>query len=59
LARKEGLDPEVLCAAANDKFSARFNAMEAHLATTGQPLGTASLDEMEAAWTVIKNQRHA
>jgi hypothetical protein len=30
--------------------------MEAHLAATGQPLGTASLDEMEAAWTVIKNQ---
>jgi MazG family protein len=59
LARKEGLDPEVLCAAANDKFSARFHAMEAHLAATGQPLGTASLDEMEAAWTVIKNQRHA
>jgi MazG family protein len=56
LARKEGLDPEVLCAAANDKFSARFHAMEAHLAATGQPLGTASLDEMEAAWTVIKNQ---
>jgi uncharacterized protein YabN with tetrapyrrole methylase and pyrophosphatase domain len=58
LARKEGLDPEVLCAAANDKFRARFNAMEAHLATTGQPLGTASLDEMEAAWMAIKNQRH-
>jgi hypothetical protein len=32
--------------------------MEAHLATTGQPLGTASLDEMEAAWMAIKNQRH-
>jgi len=56
LARKEGLDPEVLCAAANDKFAKRFGAMESRLTAEGQPLGTASLDEMEAVWVRIKSE---
>ncbi len=50
LARKEGFDPEILLAAANDKFVARFTGMERRLAETDRPLGHASLDEMEAAW---------
>ena len=54
LARKEGLDPEILCAAANDKFVTRFAAMEAHLAAEGTPLGTATLDTMESAWGRVK-----
>ena len=35
LARKEGRDPEVLCAAANEKFIARFSAMERRLDAAG------------------------
>jgi MazG family protein len=54
LARKEGLDPEVLCAAATDKFISRFSAMEVRLATAGTPLGTAGPDAMEAAWELSK-----
>lgn len=50
LARKEGLDPEILCAAANDKFVARFAAMEDRLRAAGKGLDSAGLDEMETAW---------
>ena len=57
LARKEGFDPEILCAAANEKFLARFAAMERQLGETGRPLGTASLPEMESAWTAAKPVR--
>lgn len=55
LARKLGIDPEVQLAAANDKFTARFHAMERALAGTGRPLGTADMDEMEAAWQAAKH----
>ena len=54
LARKEGLDPEVVCAAATEKFVARFSAMETRLAAAGTPLGTAAPDVMEAAWEQSK-----
>jgi uncharacterized protein YabN with tetrapyrrole methylase and pyrophosphatase domain len=54
LARKEGLDPEILCAAANDKFLARFTKMEAELARQGTPLGALPLDVMESAWSRTK-----
>jgi len=56
LARKEGLDPEILCAAANDKFVARFDAMETNVTAAGKSLGTASLDDMEAAWVEAKTR---
>lgn len=54
LARKEGFDPEVLCAAANEKFVARFGAMEQALADGPQQLGKAELAVMEAAWQAAK-----
>jgi nucleoside triphosphate diphosphatase len=54
LARKEELEPEILCAAANEKFIARFTVMERRLAAEGKALGTASLDEMEAHWQAAK-----
>ncbi len=55
LARKEGLDPEVLCASANAKFVERFSAMEADLAAAGKRLGETSLEEMEASWIRSKS----
>jgi MazG family protein len=54
LARKLDLDPEALLRAANRKFSTRFRAMEARLQDAGTPVGTASLDVMEAAWQAVK-----
>jgi MazG family protein len=54
LARKLKLDPEVLLAAANHKFTARFTAMEQRLTAAGLTLEAASLDEMEAAWQASK-----
>jgi MazG family protein len=54
LARKLDLDPEALLRAATRKFSARFRAMEARLQAAGTPVGTTSLEVMEAAWQAVK-----
>lgn len=54
LARKEGLDPEATLAAANDKFVARFTAMENLLKNQGNSLEDSSLEEMEEAWQAAK-----
>ncbi|MDB6135467.1 MAG: MazG family protein [Verrucomicrobiales bacterium] len=54
LARKLKLDPETLLTAANHKFETRFGLMEQSLAAGGQPLETASLEVMEAAWQASK-----
>jgi MazG family protein len=54
LARKLELDPEALLRAANRKFAARFRAMEARLQEAGTPVGSASLEVMEAAWQAVK-----
>ena len=54
LARKLQLDPEVLLAAANQKFIHRFVEMEKRLASAGKGIETATLDEMEAEWQGAK-----
>ena len=54
LARFRKLDPEVLMAAANAKFEARFGVMERALQAAGSNLESASLEEMEAAWVAAK-----
>lgn len=54
LARHRGSDPEVLMAAANAKFERRFAAMEEILARRGTPLGTATPEQLEAAWESAK-----
>jgi nucleoside triphosphate diphosphatase len=54
LARKLAVDPEQALRNANRKFERRFQAVEARLAATGKAAGTASLDEMEAAWQRVK-----
>lgn len=55
-ARKLGLDPEVLMAAANSKFEGRFGVMEKALAAQGVPLAEAGLERMEAAWQAAKQE---
>jgi MazG family protein len=57
LSRKLGIDPESALRKANEKFTARFEALEAHLHGQGRSVHEATLEEMEAAWQVIKVQR--
>jgi MazG family protein len=54
LARFRKLDPEVLMAAANAKFEARFGQMERALQAAGSDLESATLEAMEAAWVAAK-----
>lgn len=54
LARKLDLDPDATLAAANQKFTRRFEAVEANLAAQGRAPADASLEEMEAAWQAAK-----
>ncbi|GAA5484791.1 nucleoside triphosphate pyrophosphohydrolase [Haloferula sargassicola] len=54
LARFRGLDPEVVMAAANEKFQRRFAAMESRLAAAGLSLAEADAAQMDAAWEDAK-----
>lgn len=54
LARFRGLDPELLLAAANDKFERRFGAMEARIKEAGKSLEDAGPEEMESTWRSVK-----
>jgi MazG family protein len=54
LSRKLGLEPEAALRRANDKFTARFDAVERGFAARGKPLAEASLDEMETEWQRVK-----
>jgi MazG family protein len=57
LARKLGIEPESALRRANEKFTARFSALEEHLHAQGRSVHEASLDEMEGAWQAIKSAR--
>jgi MazG family protein len=54
LARKLGIEPESALRKANEKFSARFEALEQEFERTGRSVHHATLDEMEAVWQRIK-----
>jgi MazG family protein len=54
LARKLGLEPESALRMANEKFTARFDALERRFEETGRSLHDATLEEMEAMWRQIK-----
>ncbi len=55
LARKLKLDPETCLRHANDKFTRRFNAVEATLAARGESPADAGLPAMEQAWQAVKS----
>jgi MazG family protein len=57
LARKLGIEPEAALAHANDKFSARFDEVEALFEADGRSVHGASLDELESAWEDVKKGR--
>jgi ATP diphosphatase len=52
--RKAGFQPETLLRSANQKFERRFRQVETLLATKPQPVGQASLAQMDAAWEQVK-----
>lgn len=54
LSRKLGVEPESALRRANDKFKARFDAMERAFAARGQALEAATMAEMEAEWERAK-----
>lgn len=54
LGRKLGVDPEAALRHANEKFAARFVAMEHLAAASGRGLAELSLAEQEALWGAVK-----
>lgn len=56
LARKLGIEPESALREANEKFTRRFQALEAKFAEDNRPLATATLEQMEEVWTSVKTE---
>ena len=56
LARKLGIEPESALRMANDKFTRRFDALEAWFEARGRSVHGAALEEMEAAWGEVKKK---
>jgi MazG family protein len=54
LSRKLGIEPEAALRRANEKFTARFDAVERAFTHTGRSLSDATLEEMEAEWQRVK-----
>ena len=55
LARKLGVEPESALRVANDKFTRRFEALEAAFRAQGRSMTTATLEEMETEWQRLKS----
>ena len=56
LARKLGIEPESALRKANEKFSARFDALERGFEARGRSVHDATLEEMEEEWQRVKKQ---
>jgi MazG family protein len=54
LARQLGIEPESALRKANEKFSARFEAVERAFEARGESIHDASLEEMEKEWGIVK-----
>lgn len=54
LARQLGIDAESALRKANEKFTQRFEKLEASFEARGKDLQSASLEEMESVWSEIK-----
>ncbi len=59
LSRTLGIEPEAALRQANDKFTRRFDRMEASLRSAGRTLQDCSLQEMEDEWTRVKLSERA
>jgi MazG family protein len=56
LSRKLGVEPENALRRANDKFAARFTALEARVAARGDSMKALSLEELEEEWQGVKRR---
>ena len=56
LARKVGIEPEAALRAANEKFTRRFEGIEAALAKQGRSVHDATTEELEALWHQVKRR---
>lgn len=54
LSRKLGIEPESALRKANEKFSARFEAVEREFDEQGRSMREATLEEMEKVWQRVK-----
>jgi MazG family protein len=59
LARKLGIEPESALRKANEKFSARFEAVERAFAARGESVHDATLEQMEKEWGLAKSSQSA
>jgi MazG family protein len=59
LARKLGIEPEAALRRANDKFVARFTALEQRIAGSGRQMSAMTLPELEAEWIGVKARTEA
>ncbi len=59
LARHLNIDPETTLRKANQKFTRRFNAIEAELAKNGSSPAQSNLNEMDALWDKVKAREKA
>jgi len=57
LSRKLGIEPETALRKANDKFSARFEALERSVGESGKTMRTLPLEELERRWQQLKVER--
>jgi len=55
LSRKLGIEPETALRKANEKFSARFAALERAAAASGRAMRDMTLEELEAEWQRAKS----
>jgi len=58
LSRKLGVEPEAALRRANDKFQARFTALESRVVSRGERLQCKSLEEIENEWQLVKREGH-
>ena len=56
LARQLGIDAESALRKANEKFSARFEKLEATFEAQGRDIHDVTLEEMESVWAEVKQQ---
>lgn len=59
LSRKLGVEPEAALRRANDKFRARFTAVEQRIEARGERLQEKTLEELEAEWQEVKRREGA
>jgi len=59
LSRRLGIEPESALRKANEKFSARFEAVERALETRGRSVHDSTLGEMGAEWKAVKSREAA